>query len=80
MRNNYIYITNMENLNRIKVVLVEHEKTGKWLAEKLGKSTCTVSKWCKNTVQPDLKTLNEIADLLCVDVAELIVRKNKKEL
>ena len=63
----------MENLNRIKVVLVEHEKTGKWLAEK-------VSKWCKNTVQPDLKTLNEIADLLCVDVAELIVRKNKKEL
>ena len=65
----------MENLNRIKVVLVEHEKTGKWLAEKLGKSTCTVSKWCKNTVQPDLK-----ADLLCVDVAELIVRKNKKEL
>ena len=44
----------MANLNRIKVVLVEQQKTGKWLAEQLGKSTCTVSKWCSNTIQPDL--------------------------
>lgn len=43
----------MVNLNRIKVVLVEKDKTGKWLSEQLGKSACTVSKWCKNTVQPD---------------------------
>ena len=43
----------MVNLNRIKVVLVEKDKTGKWLSEQLGKSTCTVSKWCKNMVQPD---------------------------
>lgn len=49
----------MANLNRIKVVLVEQQKTGKWLAEKLGKSTCTVSKWCSNTIQPDLVTLNK---------------------
>ena len=46
----------MANLNRIKVVLVEQQKTGKWLAEQLGKSTCTVSKWCSNTIQPDLAT------------------------
>lgn len=63
----------MANLNRLKIVLVENEKTGKWLAEKLGKSTCTVSKWCKNSVQLDLQTLNKIANLLRVDVKDLIV-------
>ena len=61
-----------QNLNRIKVVLVEQQKTGKWLAEQLGKSTCTVSKWCSNAVQPDLATLNKIAELLNVDVRDLI--------
>ena len=63
----------MANLNRIKVVLVEQQKTGKWLAEQLGKSTCTVSKWCSNTNQPDLATLDKIAALLNVDIRELIV-------
>jgi len=53
--------------------LVEQNKTGKWLADQLGKSTCTVSKWCQNTIQPDLKTLNEIANLLKVDVKDLLV-------
>ena len=62
----------MANLNRIKVVLVEQQKTGKWLAEQLGKSTCTVSKWCSNTIQPDLATLDKIATLLSVDRRELI--------
>ena len=62
----------MANLNRIKVVLVEKQKTGKWLAEQLGKSTCTVSKWCSNTIQPDLATLDKIATLLNVDRRELI--------
>ena len=62
----------MANLNRLKVVLVEKDKTGKWLAGELGKSTCTVSKWCKNTVQPDLQTLDRIARLLGVDVKDLL--------
>ena len=62
----------MANLNRIKVVLVEQQKTGKWLAEQLGKSTCTVSKWCSNTIQPDLAALDKIATLLNVDRKELI--------
>lgn len=62
----------MANLNRIKVTLVEQQKTGKWLAEQLGKSTCTVSKWCSNSSQPDLATLNKIAELLNVDVRDLI--------
>ena len=50
----------MENLNRIKVVLVEQNKTGKWLAEQLGKDRSTVSKWCSNKIQPDLATLSKI--------------------
>ena len=66
----------MANLNRLKVVLVEQGKTGKWLSEQLGKSNCTVSKWCSNTVQPDLKTLNEIADVLKVDVKDVLVSNN----
>ena len=62
----------MDKINRLKVVLVEQEKSGKWLAEQLGKSTCTVSKWCSNTTQPDLVTLNKIAQLLNVDKRDLL--------
>ena len=67
----------MESYNRIKVVLVEHNKTGKWLVGQLGKSSCTVSKWCSNSIQPDLKTLNAIANLLNVDVKDLLVSNLK---
>ena len=66
----------MSNYNRLRLVLVEHQKTGKWLAVQLGRSTCTVSKWCSNTVQPDLRTLNEIANLLHIDVKDLLVSNN----
>lgn len=62
----------MAKINRIKVVLVEQGKTGKWLAEQIGKSSCTVSKWCSNASQPDLNTLVLIAKTLGVDAKELI--------
>lgn len=62
----------MSKLNRIKAVLAEQEKTSKWLAEQVGKSACTVSKWCSNSVQPDLITLDQIAKLLNVNVKELL--------
>ena len=62
----------MAKINRLKVVLVEKEKRGKWLADQLGKSTCTVSKWCSNTTQPDLQTLDKIAKMLDVNVKELL--------
>lgn len=62
----------MKKLNRIKVVLAEQDKSGKWLAEQLGKSNCTVSKWCSNTVQPDLNTLDKIAHILQVNVKSLL--------
>lgn len=60
------------DLNRLKLVLVEKKKTGKWLAEQLGKDTTTVSKWCTNTSQPSLETLVEIAKILDVDINELV--------
>ena len=63
----------MANLNRLKVVLVEQNRTGKWLSEQLGKSTATISKWCQNTIQPDLQTLESISKLLDVDIRDLIV-------
>lgn len=68
----------MVKINRLKVVLVEKEKSGKWLAGQLGKSTCTVSKWCSNTTQPDLQTLDKIAKLLDVNVKELLNDTEKK--
>lgn len=62
----------MGAINRLKVVLVEKGKTGKWLAESLGKNEATISRWCTNDVQPPLETLIQIAKLLDVDVKDLI--------
>ncbi len=62
----------MEAINRLKVVLVEKGKTGKWLAESLGRNEATISRWCTNDVQPPLETLIQIAKLLDVDIKELI--------
>ena len=63
----------MGKLNRLKAVLAEQDKTSKWLAEQVGKSACTVSKWCNNSVQPDLNTLDKISNLLDVDIKYLLV-------
>ena len=65
----------MEKINSIKVVLVEKDKTNKWLAEQLGKDYSTVSKWCTNTTQPNLETLIQIAKVLGVEVQELLVKQ-----
>lgn len=62
----------MSGLNRIIIVLVEKDKTGRWLAEQLGVSVTTISRWCSNSTQPDLITLAKIASLLDVDIKELI--------
>jgi transcriptional regulator with XRE-family HTH domain len=63
----------MKQINRLKVVLVEQNRTGKWLAEALGRNEATVSRWCTNEYQPTLETLRKIADLLKVDIRELLV-------
>ena len=65
----------MRDLNRLKVVLVEKKRTSRWLAEQLGKNTSTVSKWCTNSAQPDLQTLDKIADLLDCDTRTLLTSK-----
>lgn len=70
----------MEDINRLKVVLVEKKRTSKWLAEQLGVNPTTVSKWCTNSSQPDLGNLLRIADLLEVDIKELFVREYKQYL
>lgn len=67
----------MENLNRLKIVLCEKNRTSKWLSIQLGVNPSTVSKWCTNSSQPDLNSLLKIADLLEVDIRELITREYK---
>ena len=70
----------MEDINRIKIVLVEKKRTSKWLSEQMGVAPSTVSKWCTNSSQPDLGNLLKIADLLEVDIKELLVREYKQYL
>ena len=59
-----------KDINRLKVVLAEKKRTNKWLAEQLGKDPATVSKWCTNTIQPNVETLVEIAKYLNVDIQD----------
>ena len=61
-----------KNINRIKVVLAEKRKTNKWLAEQLGCTPTTVSKWCINVCQPPMETYIKIAKLLEVELSELV--------
>ena len=68
----------MEDINRIKLVLVEKKRTSKWLSEQLGVTPSTVSKWCTNSSQPDITNLLKISSLLEVDIKELLVSEYKK--
>lgn len=60
------------DLNRLKVILADKKKTNKWLAEQLGCAPTTVSKWCTNSSQPSLESIEKIAKLLDIDYTELI--------
>ena len=61
----------MEDINRLKLLLVEKKKTSKWLSEQLGITPSTVSKWCTNTSQPNMETLARISKLLNVGIEDL---------
>lgn len=61
-----------EKINRLKIVLVEQGKTGKWLAGQLGKNEATVSRWCSKVSQPSLEMLMKIASILGVSAKDLI--------
>ena len=63
----------IQRYNRLKIVLVEKERTGTWLSEQMGHSISTVSRWMTNKVQPSVEQLFEIAHHLDVDVKELLV-------
>ena len=67
-----------EKINRLKIVLVEQGKTGKWLAGQLGKNEATVSRLCSNVSQPSLEMLMKIASILDIDARRLI-RNGKNE-
>lgn len=62
-------------MNRIKDVLKEKGIKQTWLAEKLGKSFSIVNSYVCNRRQPSLEVLFEIAEILQVDVKELIKSK-----
>lgn len=64
--------TEPDRINRLKVVLVEQNRKGKWLAEQLGKNEATVSRWCSNTAQPSLEMLVKIASILNVEPGQLL--------
>ena len=62
-----------EVYNRVKAVLAEKRKTNNWLADQLDMNRTTVSKWCRNEMQPRIETLFQIANVLEIDVRELLV-------
>ena len=66
----------MDPVNRIKIVLFEKSRTSKWLSEQMGVTPSTVSKWCTNSSQPDLVTLRKVAELLGVDIKDLLNSSN----
>ncbi len=61
-----------KNINRIKAALADRQKTNKWLAEQLDKDPATVSKWCTNSCQPSLETLVKIAEILDLELNDLV--------
>jgi transcriptional regulator with XRE-family HTH domain len=61
-----------KNINRIKAALADKQKTNKWLAEQLDKDPATVSKWCTNSCQPSLETLVRIAEILDLELNDLV--------
>jgi DNA-binding XRE family transcriptional regulator len=66
-------MTSKKQINRIRVVLAEKDRTNKWLSERVNRNRTTVSRWCTNDMQPSLETLIEIAEVLDVDIRELVV-------
>lgn len=63
----------IERINRLKIVLAEQNRKGKWLAEQLGKNEATISRWCSNSAQPSLEMLVKIATVLNVNTKELLM-------
>lgn len=65
-------------MNRIKEVLEERKLTQIWLAKQLNKSYNMVNSYAKNRRQPSVEILYQIAELIDIDVKELLVSNKKK--
>ena len=65
-------------MNRIKEVLKEQGRTQTWLAEKISKSYVVVTNYCNNNNQPSIPVLRQIAEVLDVDVRELLSPTKEK--
>lgn len=63
----------IERINRLKIVLAEQNRKGKWLAEQLGKNEATISRWCSNSAQPSLEMLVKIASVLNINTKDLLM-------
>lgn len=64
-------------MNRIKEVLLEQGRTQAWLANRIGKSYVVTTNYVNNKTQPSIPVLYEIADILGVDVRELLIRSRR---
>lgn len=63
----------MRQYNRIRILLAERNKTATWLADQVGRHKTAVARWCNNTSQPSIEMLYTIAEVLDVEVRELLV-------
>ena len=69
----------MKQKNRLKAVLAEQNRTGKWLAEQIERNEATVSRWCSNTNQPPMDMMFKIAETLGIDAKDLLVSTGGKK-
>ena len=77
----YIYTIELHlimKLNRIKDVLAEKGISQTWLAKQLDKSFSMVNAYACNRIQPNLETLQQIAEILQVDLKDLITDKKDR--
>ena len=66
-------------INRIRVALAEQNKTNRWLAEQMGKSEITISRWVQNKSLPSLEQLLQVAKLLSISPKDFINDISNKE-
>ena len=66
--------------NRIRILLAERDKSATWLAQQVGRNKTAVARWCTNESQPRVPMLYEIAEVLGVGVAEVLVEERPRKL
>ena len=75
---NSLYLHYKIALNKIKTVLSDKGISQTWLAKQLDKSFSMVNAYACNRIQPNLETLQRIAEILQVDLKDLITDKEER--